>query len=227
MKLLYPLAGFLLTGLLSLLCLRVHQPVIEQDLTTRTSAALSGIGIGSPKVSADGRFMILEGVVPDEATRVRAGEEAEKVWGVAWVDNRLRVEAGPPPVSAEVRQAAVNCQEEFRKLLGREMIQFETGSAVLSKASHDVLDELAAAARKCPAASVEVSGHTDPRGSRDMNMRLSRARAQSVVSYLASKGIAAGRLSAEGYGPDKPVAENNTAAGMQKNRRIEFTVKGI
>ena len=55
-------------------------------------------------------------------------------------------------------------------------------------------------------------------------MALSQARAEAVVKYLVSKGVEAGRLSAAGYGPNKPVADNTTVLGMSKNRRTEFKV---
>jgi outer membrane protein OmpA-like peptidoglycan-associated protein len=69
---------------------------------------------------------------------------------------------------------------------------------------------------------LEVSGHTDNQGSADLNRRLSTERAEAVKSYLEANGVAPERLEARGFGPDKPVADNRTAAGRSKNRRIEF-----
>ena len=60
-----------------------------------------------------------------------------------------------------------------------------------------------------------------------MNLRLSRERAEAVVSFLRDKGVAADRLTGEGFGPDQPVANNKTPAGREKNRRTEFKVQGI
>jgi outer membrane protein OmpA-like peptidoglycan-associated protein len=69
-----------------------------------------------------------------------------------------------------------------------------------------------------------VYGHTDSRGARQMNTNLSKARAASVVQYLVSKGIAAGRLESDGFGPDKPLESNDTEDGRAKNRRVEFKI---
>ena len=77
-----------------------------------------------------------------------------------------------------------------------------------------------------PTIKVEVDGHTDNQGLASANLALSQQRAEAVVAYLASKGVSSTRLSAKGFGQTKPVADNATADGRQKNRRIEFTVIG-
>ena len=69
-----------------------------------------------------------------------------------------------------------------------------------------------------------VQGHTDNRGSAAYNRELSQRRAQAVVKYLTDKGIAPERLDAKGFGPDRPVATNDTAEGRAQNRRVEFKV---
>ncbi|MEZ6022900.1 MAG: OmpA family protein [Hyphomonadaceae bacterium] len=74
--------------------------------------------------------------------------------------------------------------------------------------------------------SIEIAGHTDNQGARDVNMTLSRARAEAVRSYLAEQGVARSRMIAAGYGPDCPRASNATEAGQAANRRIEFNVTG-
>lgn len=71
-------------------------------------------------------------------------------------------------------------------------------------------------------ASIEVAGHTDSRGSDAYNMKLSQQRAEAVRNYLVSKGIAADRLSAKGYGESQPVAGNATDEDRFKNRRVEL-----
>ena len=88
-----------------------------------------------------------------------------------------------------------------------------------------MLDELAAIADQCPDTRIQVAGHTDARGSDDFNLWLSQARAESVTSYLAGKGVDASRLSAIGYGASQPIADNVTVAGLARNRRIEFMLE--
>ena len=72
--------------------------------------------------------------------------------------------------------------------------------------------------------SIGVYGYTDNKGGKDYNLRLSRARAASCMDYLVKHGVDAKRLQSEGYGPDKPVADNATEEGRAKNRRVEFKV---
>ena len=73
-----------------------------------------------------------------------------------------------------------------------------------------------------PALRVEISGHTSNEGKREFNMKLSRKRAVSVKEFLVSAGIDESRIGTVGYGPDKPIADNDTKEGQEKNRRIEF-----
>jgi len=72
--------------------------------------------------------------------------------------------------------------------------------------------------------SLKLAGHTDNTGGRELNLRLSKDRAESVKAYLVSQGANASRIEATGYGPDQPIATNKTAAGRQENRRVEFTL---
>jgi OOP family OmpA-OmpF porin len=120
---------------------------------------------------------------------------------------------------------AADCQQAFAGLLARNVINFDTGSAVIAPSSRTLLDDLARVARRCDQYSIEIAGHTDDRGDRAVNMKLSRARAESVVGYLVDQGVAPERLEAAGFGPDRPRAPNRTSAGQAQNRRIEFTVK--
>jgi len=75
-----------------------------------------------------------------------------------------------------------------------------------------------------PTAKFSVEGHTDSVGSNSLNQKLSESRALSVKEFLVSKGIDAFRLSAIGYGEDKPIATNNTSKGRTENRRVEINL---
>jgi outer membrane protein OmpA-like peptidoglycan-associated protein len=105
-------------------------------------------------------------------------------------------------------------------------VEFATGKDVIQGAkSFAVLDAVAAILKvRKEILQVEVGGHTDNVGNADQNRKLSQKRAEAVVKYLASKQVDAARLQAKGYGPDKPVADNKTAPGRGKNRRVEFTI---
>ena len=104
-----------------------------------------------------------------------------------------------------------------------ETIRFRPNSSEIETSSHPIMDQIALALRKHKELShVQIAGHTDNTGPREFNVRLSHARARSVRQYLLSRGIPPGRLTAAGYGPDKPVGDNNTDEGRAKNRRVEF-----
>jgi outer membrane protein OmpA-like peptidoglycan-associated protein len=101
-------------------------------------------------------------------------------------------------------------------------VNFETGRSTLTQDSHATLNEVAASLVANPEVRIEIAGHTDATGSRQLNMRLSLARAQAVRAYLAQQGVAPDRMVARGYGPDRPIAPNATAAGRAENRRVEL-----
>ena len=101
-------------------------------------------------------------------------------------------------------------------------IRFQTGKAKIRPSSFKVLDQAVAVFQEFGELRVEVQGHTDAKGSDEVNTKLSQDRAQAVVDYLISKGIAEDRLVAKGYGPSVPKADNETNAGREENRRVEF-----
>lgn len=105
-------------------------------------------------------------------------------------------------------------------------ILFATGSGRLLAQSFGVLDEIADVLKRNTRLRVRVEGHTDSYGSSEANYKLSQARAASVRDYLVNKGVAAGRLVAQGFGEDRPIASNRTAQGRTMNRRMEFVVLG-
>jgi outer membrane protein OmpA-like peptidoglycan-associated protein len=112
--------------------------------------------------------------------------------------------------------------EGAMKALVLEGVTFETGKAALTPASSSALDRVAAGLQEYQNLTIEIGGHTDPTGTRAANVRLSKARADAVKAYLVSKGIAASRMTTKGYGPDAPIADNKTAQGRAKNRRVEL-----
>jgi OOP family OmpA-OmpF porin len=110
-----------------------------------------------------------------------------------------------------------------RNSLVLEGVNFETNKADITPDSVAILEKVAASLKDWPDVKVEIGGHTDSSGSNALNQELSQRRAEAVKSYLEAKGIDAGRMTAKGYGESKPVADNKTAEGKAKNRRVELT----
>jgi OOP family OmpA-OmpF porin len=101
-------------------------------------------------------------------------------------------------------------------------VNFANDSAQLTPASTTILDEVAASLAKRTDVRAEIGGHTDDPGAADYNRSLSQRRAESVRSYLVSKGVDSSRLTARGFGEDSPIADNKTAKGRAENRRVEL-----
>jgi outer membrane protein OmpA-like peptidoglycan-associated protein len=104
---------------------------------------------------------------------------------------------------------------------------FDFGSAVLQPESFYTLDQEAKLLQANPNWFLEIEGHTDSVGSEEYNQSLSEKRAASVKEYLVGKGIEANRLSIRGYGSTKPIADNETEEGRQRNRRVVFRITKI
>src|SRR5262249_243291 len=104
-------------------------------------------------------------------------------------------------------------------------VEFDTGKATIRAVSNGLLDNVAQVLREHPEIlKVEVQGHTDNRGSPELNTALSQQRAESVMAALVRPKLAPTRLVAKGYGPTKPIFSNITTIGRQKNRRVEFHI---
>ena len=106
-------------------------------------------------------------------------------------------------------------------------VTFDSDSATIKPSFRSVLDGVAQTIAQEPGINAQVVGHTDSTGNPDHNMMLSQRRAQSVGSYLADRGVAKTRLSAEGRGQTQQVASNATEEGRMQNRRVEIFLKPV
>lgn len=127
-----------------------------------------------------------------------------------------------PEAVAAVPLPAQPCSVALERLVNANPVEFDPGSAVITAGSARVLDRLTAQFRRCKADPIEVGGHTDSQGSEDLNLRISKARANAVRTALINRGIAHYRLTSRGYGESEPIADNSTEAGRARNRRITF-----
>jgi OOP family OmpA-OmpF porin len=102
-------------------------------------------------------------------------------------------------------------------------LEFDLGKSTIRPTSYNTLNKVAALLVE-KNFSLKLAGHTDNTGSMAINLRLSKDRAEAIKTYLVSQGANASRIEATGYGPNQPIASNKTAAGRQKNRRVEFSL---
>lgn len=131
----------------------------------------------------------------------------------------------PPPCEPPAPGQPVNldgCKEGDTIVLRG--VNFEFDKAKLTVNAKALLDPVADALIARPDIKVEIDGHTDSKGSDAYNMKLSDARAASVVAYLVSRGVAADRMTSKGFGESQPVADNATDDGRELNRRVELKI---
>ncbi len=189
----------------------VAPPQWAEHLQKLLSPSLKQVSHG--QLSVQGQTVDLKGEVSNESVRQQlASEMAQSLNPTYTVRNGLRV--------------AVQEQAVVDQALANRIVEFEPGSAVLRPAGLLILDEMAAAMARLQGRRFEIIGHTDAQGNHASNVSLSLARAQTVKTYLVSKGLRAETLSTSGLGPDQPVGDNTTEQGRARNRRIEFRVGG-
>lgn len=102
-------------------------------------------------------------------------------------------------------------------------LTFETGKSVIQNSSFPYLDELVGVLKKVPLWQLKIVGHTDSQGSETINLTLSKKRAEAVKNYLLKSGVTNGIIT-DGFGETKPIADNSTPEGREKNRRVEFSI---
>lgn len=121
-----------------------------------------------------------------------------------------------PPARVEVRDNKIQINEK---------IQFEYNKATIKEESFSLMNEIADVIQKNPhIKKIAIEGHASAEGNKQYNKTLSDKRAKAVMKYLTEKGIAAEMLTAAGFGSEKPISENDTEEGREKNRRVEFNI---
>lgn len=139
--------------------------------------------------------------------------------GIADLDDKcpqlagVRSNEGCPPLPEEARTVLESATRN---------IKFETGSAKLKEESLKTLDEIAGLMEEYDYYHLSIAGHTDSRGKDELNLKLSKERANACFDYLVEEGVDAARMTHEGYGETQPIGDNRTAAGRQRNRRVAF-----
>ncbi len=196
--------------------------VADKDDACPEAAGLAALA-GCPDADGDGV------ADKDDECAEEAGPAENK--GCPWADKDgdsvLDKDDACPEVAGTVaNNGCPEVTEEVQKQLNEyaRTILFDTGKSSIKAESTSVMVDIITILAEYPNAKFTVEGHTDSVGSSKLNQKLSDSRANSVRDFLIEKGIGADRLTAIGYGEDKPIATNNTRAGRKSNRRVEINL---
>lgn len=174
-----------------------------------------------------------------DAARAQAQLEAQKAAAARAEADRLRAEAEEARQRAEAEKQALRAAllKRFNEILETTdterglVVQmgdvlFDTGKFDLRPLAREKLARFSGIVLNYPSLLMKVEGHTDSTGSDELNQRLSEQRADEVRRYLMSQGLPAANITSEGFGKNRPIADNSTAKGRQQNRRVEIIVSG-
>lgn len=222
------LAGAAASAVLGCGSVLAHGPEFIARLSASAARSLTGSGVSASFRDSRGwltRHPTLGGAedLPDgqRAALARRIAGLPGVGGVRWEPRSAAALASrlidKPP--------ALHCQDDVNGVLKARSLRFAEASAAIDPASEAVLDEVAAALRRCLGSVIAVTGHTDAAGDEDGNLSLSQQRAEAVVAALITRGIPAAGLRARGWGSGRPLEGLEPADPA--NRRIEFQVVTI
>ena len=191
-----------------------------ESMTPEQKGTAAGAGIGAAT-----------GAVISAATGGKAGVGAAvgglvgavagNIWSKKQEERRVAMEQASKGTGVEVERTADN----QLKLSAPSDISFDTNRADIKPELRGLLDSFATSLHGDPNVLVNIVGHTDSTGSDAVNNPLSLERAQSVRDYLAGRGFAPTRVTTTGRGSHEPIADNQTAAGRAKNRRVEIFLR--
>lgn len=141
-------------------------------------------------------------------------------------DTGIAILGSAPPEAAPEPEPQKRVEVRENKIVINEKVQFELDSDKILPVSHDLLNEVAKVIKDNPQIkAIEVEGHASAEGSDEHNQKLSERRAKAVMKYLTkTAGTPKAMLTSKGYGETRPIADNETEDGREKNRRVEFTI---
>lgn len=159
-----------------------------------------------------------------EAEAAAAAKAAEEAEAQRKAEEKAAAEKAAADAEAKLQQAIEGCRDSLNAEVTASKFSFANESWAVSRSGRAVLDKIVSIIADCGDVTIEVGGHTDSIGSDASNKRISQLRADAVVATLKDKGVDGSKLTAVGYGKEKPVASNDNADGRRQNRRIEFLV---
>ena len=202
--------------------LRIHSDLQMADGFDTDYLRFLKVGrTGAVGFTIENNVFTLKNDVPAELSKDRPAEDSASKVASGQQKTGVKVAA----VKFDKITAGVDLQRQLDELLQMNGVEFAFASAVLDESSKKILDRVVALLAEFPQSQVEIQGHTDNTGQSETNLQLSAARAQAVYRYLTEKGVAADLLLVNGYGDRRPIADNSTSEGRQRNRRVAFRVQ--
>jgi OOP family OmpA-OmpF porin len=195
---------------------------LPSDWATRVLAGLEALGqLSNGAVTVSSEALVLTGNTgnPGASTEIssllagKLGEGTPFDVNVTY-QKKLDLVLGLPTPN--------ECEAEIAAVVAAGKINFEPGSATIDASALGTMDDIAEIIKKCDGIRLEIQGYTDSQGREEMNLSLSQSRAESVLNELRARRVITSTFKAVGYGEASPVAYNETEAGREANRRIEF-----
>ncbi|WP_066218377.1 OmpA family protein [Formosa haliotis] len=205
------------TSILLAIALMFSLTFVSCDAINNANSTQKGAGIGVAGGALIGG--LIGGNITGALIGAAVGGAAGGIIGNSMDKQADKIEEVLP--GAEVKRVGEGIQVIFDDKSG---VTFATNKADLTDTAEKNLDAIAEVFLEFPDTNLLIEGHTDDTGNADYNMTLSKKRAQSVVSYLESKGVAGNRFDVTAYGETRPRFDNSTSDGRSKNRRVEIGV---
>ena len=195
---------------------------LPQDWPVRVLAGLEALSkLAHGMVSVQPDALQLTGVTHDEDASAEIARLLSDKLGEA-EDFTLDITYQAPPEPVDTTPDPEECERRLSEAQQDGKITFEPGSATIAAGSQDIMNRIADILTECKEIRLEIQGHTDSQGREEMNLKLSQARAQSVLNELRARRVLTSTFVAVGYGEARPIAPNDTEEGREANRRIEF-----
>jgi len=202
---------------------------VRRGLTARGWEAAARAGLDALRTLDTGTVLVTPTriLMRGQAPSPQAVGQIERMVRAALpqLDIDLAIGLTPPPEPEPESLEPEACLAMLNDLMRSRPIGFAPGSAVIDPSGPNTISRIVAILSDCPEVPIEIGGHTDSRGSADLNARLSQARAEAVRDRLIAEGVASARVVARGYGETRPIANNDTEAGRAENRRIAFEIR--
>ena len=201
---------------------------IETNLLQKARQALSAADLPPVDITFEGRVASLTGLVADNSLAEEVVATVENVFGVRKVSSALEAQPAEPLVELidPEFENGLYVPPRFHPLekYNLSAVQFVYSTATLTEESLPALDRLVVLLKQNTQIQIELSVHTDNKGTALGQMAVTELRADTLRQYMLAQGVSPGQLLTTGYGAMRPIANNDTAEGREQNRRVEITV---